>query len=85
MVRLIQKWLEGGRHGRRGSGARPRKGPRKGAVISPLLANLYLHYVFDLWVKHGGRRDGAGRRDQSCATPMMVRHERKGPRRAQCV
>ena len=26
------------------------------AVVSPLLANVYLHYVFDLWVDFGGRK-----------------------------
>ena len=31
-------------------------GTPQGAVVSPLLANVYLHYVFDLWVQHGGRR-----------------------------
>jgi len=34
-----------------GSGSRRRKGRRRGAVISPLLANLYLHYVLDVWAQ----------------------------------
>ena len=30
------------------------EGTPQGAVISPLLANIYLHYVYDLWVHRGG-------------------------------
>ena len=32
----------------------------QGAVISPLLANVYLHYVFDLWVKQWRSREATG-------------------------
>ena len=35
-------------------------GTPQGAVISPLLANIYLHYVFDLWVQRWRRRDANG-------------------------
>jgi RNA-directed DNA polymerase len=50
VVRLIQKWLkvgvlEEGKH------IESEMGTVQGGSISPLLANLYLHYVFDLWVK----------------------------------
>ena len=31
-----------------------------GAVISPLLANIYLHYAFDLWVQHWRKQPGRG-------------------------
>lgn len=50
VVRLIQKWL---RAGVMEAGARTTSevGTVQGGSISPLLANLYLHYVFDLWVQ----------------------------------
>ena len=36
-------------------------GTPQDAVISPLLANIYLHYVFDLWVKQWRRREAKGK------------------------
>src|SRR6266516_2917347 len=50
MLRLIQKWLKAGvsEDGRR---SETKVGTPQGAVVSPLLANVYLHYVFDLWVE----------------------------------
>src|ERR1700680_2537457 len=49
ILRLIVKWLKVGtiEDGRRTRGT---CGAPQGAVISPILANVYLHYVFDLWV-----------------------------------
>ena len=35
-------------------------GTPEGAVISPLLANIYLHYVYDLWAQAWRRRQAAG-------------------------
>ena len=57
VVRLIQKWLNAGvlEDGKRTFSD---KGTVAGGSISPLLANVYLHYVFDLWV-HKQRRRGA--------------------------
>ena len=50
VVRLIQKWLKAGvlEDGRR---VRSEVGTVQGGSVSPLLANIYLHYVFDLWVQ----------------------------------
>jgi RNA-directed DNA polymerase len=59
IVRLIQKWLKVGiledgvvNVSDRGTG--------QGSVISPLLANIYLHYVLDLWAERWRRREAAG-------------------------
>jgi len=50
MLRLIQKWLKAG-VSEEGEWSETKVGTPQGAVISPLLANVYLHYVFDLWVE----------------------------------
>jgi len=55
--RLVRKWLRAG-VSEDGGWSETTKGTPQGAVISPLLANLYLHYVFDLWANHW-RRHGA--------------------------
>jgi group II intron reverse transcriptase/maturase len=59
VVRLIQKWL---RAGVLEDGQRTRRdlGTVQGGSISPLLANLYLHYVFDLWVHRWRRTQARG-------------------------
>ncbi len=49
ILRLIQKWLKAG-VSEDGGWSETTVGTPQGAVISPLLANIYLHYVFDLWV-----------------------------------
>jgi RNA-directed DNA polymerase len=51
IIRLIKNWLKAGviEDGRR---IKAERGSPQGAVISPLLANIYLHYVFDTWVHH---------------------------------
>src|SRR3954454_22715316 len=49
IIRLIQKWLKAG-VSEDGQWSETSKGTPQGAVVSPLLANVYLHYVFDLWV-----------------------------------
>lgn len=59
VLRLIRKWLrsgviEGGQWSDAGVGT------AQGAVISPLLANVFLHYVFDLWVHNWRKRHARG-------------------------
>jgi group II intron reverse transcriptase/maturase len=49
LVRLIRKWLSAGVL-EEGEWRRSEEGTIQGGSISPLLANVYLHYVFDLWV-----------------------------------
>jgi RNA-directed DNA polymerase len=49
VLRLIQKWLDAGVM-EEGEWKNTERGTPQGSVISPLLANVYLHYVFDLWV-----------------------------------
>jgi group II intron reverse transcriptase/maturase len=51
ILRLVAKWLRAG-ISEDGEWRKTEVGTPQGAVISPLLANVYLHYVFDLWVKH---------------------------------
>ena len=59
IVRLIQKWLKAGVLDD-GVVVVEEKGTGQGAVISPLLANVYLHYVFDLWAHRWRRREAKG-------------------------
>jgi group II intron reverse transcriptase/maturase len=59
VIRLIHKWLKVGVT--EDGVARPSEvGTPQGAVISPLLANIYLHYVFDLWAHRWRRRHARG-------------------------
>ena len=50
IVRLIQKWLKAGVM-EQGQWSETKEGSPQGAVISPVLANLYLHYVLDVWAE----------------------------------
>ncbi len=59
ILRLIQKWLKAGVSDA-GAWSKTTVGTPQGAVISPLLANVYLHYVFDLWVKWWRQRHAVG-------------------------
>jgi len=59
ILRLIKKWLRAGIL-EDGEWSETDKGTPQGSVISPLLANVYLHYVFDLWVQHWRTHAAAG-------------------------
>src|SRR5436190_21959358 len=59
IIRLIQKWLKVGVL-EDGIVTTSEKGTPQGAVISPLLANIYLHYVLDLWANRWRRREATG-------------------------
>ena len=59
IVRLIQKWLKAG-VSEDGRCSETTVGTPQGAVASPLLANVYLHYVFDLWVQQWRKRNATG-------------------------
>jgi RNA-directed DNA polymerase len=59
VLRLIQKWLRAGVI-EDGKWSETRGGTAQGASASPLLANVYLHYVFDLWAHQWRRRHASG-------------------------
>jgi RNA-directed DNA polymerase len=59
IIRLIRKWLRAGVL-EDGAVAVSDRGTGQGSVISPLLANLYLHYVLDLWAERWRRREASG-------------------------
>ena len=59
VLRLIQKWLAAGIL-EDGEWSRTNAGTPQGATVSPLLANVYLHYVLDLWVQQWRKRVARG-------------------------
>jgi group II intron reverse transcriptase/maturase len=59
IIRLIQKWLRAGIL-EDGIVTVDDRGTGQGSVISPLLANIYLHYCFDLWAARWRRREATG-------------------------
>src|SRR5271157_1363933 len=59
VLRLIQKWLKAG-VSEDGEWSETKVGTPQGAVISPLLANIYLHYVLDQWVAEWRRESANG-------------------------
>lgn len=66
ILQLIRRWLKAGviEHGKRKPSV---KGTPQGAVISPLLANIYLHYALDQWIQ-------AWRRQPDCGEVIAVRY-----------
>jgi len=59
IIRLVRKWLKAGVL-EDGAWSVSETGTPQGAVISPLLANVYLQYVFDLWAAQWRRREAKG-------------------------
>jgi RNA-directed DNA polymerase len=59
IIRLIQKWLKAGIL-EDGVVSVSDKGTGQGSVISPLLANIYLHFALDLWAARWRRREATG-------------------------
>jgi RNA-directed DNA polymerase len=59
IIRLIQKWLKAGVL-EDGIVSVSDRGTGQGSVISPLLANVYLHYALDLWAERWRRREATG-------------------------
>ena len=59
ILRLIQKWLKAG-VSEDGQWSETKQGTPQGAVVSPLIANVYLHYAFDLWADVWRRKVAKG-------------------------
>jgi RNA-directed DNA polymerase len=59
VLRLIRKWLKAGVV-ENGARSETEEGTAQGASVSPLLSNVYLHYVFDLWADRWRRRHAHG-------------------------
>jgi len=59
ILRLIRKWLKAGVI-ENGEWSETLEGAAQGASVSPLLSNVYLHYVFDLWADQWRRRHAHG-------------------------
>ena len=59
IIRLVRKWLRAGIL-EDGVVSVSDKGTGQGSVISPLLANVYLHYVLDLWAERWRRHEATG-------------------------
>jgi group II intron reverse transcriptase/maturase len=59
-LRLIAKWLKAGVLEEDGKVVHPATGTPQGGIVSPILANIYLHYVLDLWFEHRVRKGAAG-------------------------
>jgi group II intron reverse transcriptase/maturase len=57
---LIRKWLRAGILEEDGRVEHPQSGTPQGGVVSPVLANVYLHYVLDLWFERRVRKENRG-------------------------
>jgi group II intron reverse transcriptase/maturase len=60
MLGLIEKWLKAGILEPNGQVLKPGSGTPQGGIVSPVLANVYLHYVLDLWFEYRVRKGNRG-------------------------
>ena len=80
---LIDSWLKAGILERDGTLIHPHTGTPQGGTVSPVLANIYLHYVLDLWFERvvKARCQGqAHRRAQVLRAAMLHKRWGKAPR-----
>ena len=82
IIRLIQKWLKAG-VSEDGEWSETKIGTPQGAVVSPLIANVYLHYVFDLWAEVWRKKIATGekivvRYADDLVVGFEHRHEARG-------
>lgn len=59
-LHLIEKWLKAGILEEDGKVVHPATGTPQGGIVSPVLANVYLHYVLDLWFEHRVKKQSRG-------------------------
>ena len=60
LIKMIVRWIKVGTTDDMGKRHPAQRGVPQGAVISPLLANIYLHYVFDIWSHQWRRKEAKG-------------------------
>lgn len=60
-IRLIQKWLKAGILDTSGKVICPATGTPQGGIISPILANIYLHYALDIWFEQVVKTQSMGK------------------------
>lgn len=61
LIGLIRKWLKAGILEPDGGVSHPERGTPQGSIVSPILANIYLHYVLDQWFKKETHRSMTGK------------------------
>lgn len=66
-LRLVSKWMRAGVLETDGKVVHPSTGTPQGGTVSPVLANIYLHYVLDLWFHKVVVR-------RMCGEACLVRH-----------
>jgi group II intron reverse transcriptase/maturase len=60
IIRLVRKWLRAGILEEGGRIEHPESGTPQGGIVSPVLANVYLHYALDLWFERKVRKGNRG-------------------------